>query len=172
MDDDRDTDMFPSDFAFRLIYNGHVLTSRIACCPEDSDLCDADQLVDLVKPMATRKVECIDPSTEHVDAMQIAKSIVSKTEGVFLVLLVIAMGAFGGGVLVFFKLTGTMPEKLKRHKKRKVTNGFGRRSSAFEQIEMTMSDAGFVDPHDDDPYAGSSGPFKSRQKDPVVLDLN
>ena len=44
----------PSGYAFRLLYNGEVLTSRIEGCNDDSDLCDSRILVERVGPFAKR----------------------------------------------------------------------------------------------------------------------
>eukprot|EP00536_Pseudo-nitzschia_multiseries_P009801 jgi/Psemu1/325779/estExt_fgenesh1_pg.C_2840004 len=46
---------FPSGFAFRLIYNGRVLTWLLDGCPAYSHLCDVSVFVDRVTPFATRK---------------------------------------------------------------------------------------------------------------------
>ncbi|KAL7441335.1 hypothetical protein ACHAXH_005793 [Discostella pseudostelligera] len=43
---------FPSGFAFRLIYNGNVLTSKMDGCAEGSELCDSQILVKQVMPFA------------------------------------------------------------------------------------------------------------------------
>lgn len=43
-----------SGIAFRLIYNGEVLTWLIEGCPEYSQLCDFDRFLERVSPFATR----------------------------------------------------------------------------------------------------------------------
>jgi len=45
---------FPSGKAFRLVYNGRVLTWLMDGCPENSHLCDASIFLDRVTPFATR----------------------------------------------------------------------------------------------------------------------
>jgi ubiquitin-like domain-containing CTD phosphatase 1 len=47
---DDDPSEFPSGYAFRLIYNGAVLTSRMDGC--SAELCDSQVLVDQVMPFA------------------------------------------------------------------------------------------------------------------------
>lgn len=42
---------FPSDHAFRLLYNGNVLTTKINGCEED--LCDLNLLLNLIEPFTT-----------------------------------------------------------------------------------------------------------------------
>ena len=39
--------------AFRLLYNGKVITGRLENCPASSDLCSLDVLLDIVGPFAT-----------------------------------------------------------------------------------------------------------------------
>jgi hypothetical protein len=142
LDDNRDKAIFETNSAFRLVYNGRVLTSQVAGCPEDSELCDAKYLMERVEPIAIRKIDCVDSTQESVDAVEVAKSMVSTTAGMLLVLFVIGVGAFFGGVAVFFNLTGSLPEKLKKKK--------GRGALISEQLEMPMSVASssFVDPHE------------------------
>merc|ERR1719296_139453 len=43
---------FPSGFAFRLIYNGKVLTSSMDGCAAGSELCDSQVLIKQVMPFA------------------------------------------------------------------------------------------------------------------------
>lgn len=43
---------YPSGYAFRLLYNGEVLTSRMEGCNDNSDLCDSRILVEQVRPFA------------------------------------------------------------------------------------------------------------------------
>lgn len=42
---------FPSDHAFRLVYNGNVLTNKINGC--EDDLCDLNILLNLIEPFTT-----------------------------------------------------------------------------------------------------------------------
>jgi hypothetical protein len=151
LDDNRDKTIFETNSAFRLVYNGRVLTSQVAGCPEDSELCDAKYLMERVEPIAIRKVDCVDLTQESVDAVEVAKSMVSTTAGVLLVLFVIGVGAFFGGVAVFVHLTGSLPDKLKKKKKKKPQSAIGRGALVSEQLEMPMSVASssFVDPHED-----------------------
>lgn len=58
IDGKTDRNVFKSSFAFRLIYNGKVITSRMDGCPSDSELCDAQVLLQRVKPFATRSRNC------------------------------------------------------------------------------------------------------------------
>lgn len=44
--------------AFRLIYNGQVITSKFPGCPTDSQLCDLNVFLNHVEPFATRSRDC------------------------------------------------------------------------------------------------------------------
>jgi len=50
--------MFVSDFAFRLLYNGRVLTALIDGCDPHADLCDWNILKQRLRPFATRNMSC------------------------------------------------------------------------------------------------------------------
>lgn len=50
--------IFPSRFAFRLLYNGQVITNRIKDCYSNQELCDSQVLLKLVSKFATREINC------------------------------------------------------------------------------------------------------------------
>jgi len=52
------TTLYPSGKAFRLAYNGDVLTSRMEGCPADLELCDISVLLDRVLSFATTDRDC------------------------------------------------------------------------------------------------------------------
>ena len=86
MNIDRNTDrhIYRSDFAFRLLYNGEVLTSKIEDCPDDLELCDADILVQHVQQFAVLDADCQRQHPEPVqytDTVSRTKEIFSTTEG-------------------------------------------------------------------------------------------
>jgi len=56
--DEKKNPNYTSGRAFRLLYNGDVLTSKIPNCPPHDDLCDLQYLVQLVEPFATRDRDC------------------------------------------------------------------------------------------------------------------
>lgn len=57
-DESIDRSLYSSNYAFRLLYNGRVLTSKVGGCPPDAHLCDARVLLDRVGPFATFHPDC------------------------------------------------------------------------------------------------------------------
>lgn len=142
---------FETDFAFRLIYNGIVLTDKVEGCPPDAVLCDAKILVDRVKSFANRSVDCIDPNAGMKDlhAMKVAKTLLTTTGGILLALAVAVASAIVGAVGVFFYLTGILPTNQVLRNSGLDDRGptGGRKSSVSEGIEMSFTNAS---PYDDD----------------------
>lgn len=57
--------LYPSEKAFRIVYNGIVLTPRIKGCPKFEDLCDITILIDLVTPFTELTQECSQTQNEE-----------------------------------------------------------------------------------------------------------
>jgi hypothetical protein len=51
----RNTSIFASNFALRMVYNGKVVTPLLPGCSTNSDLCDLQVLTKLVEPFATTR---------------------------------------------------------------------------------------------------------------------
>ena len=64
LDEKRDNTIYETPFAFRLLYNGQVLTDKVEGCTADRALCDAQHLVNRVKAFAHRNVDCINVNLE------------------------------------------------------------------------------------------------------------
>lgn len=47
-----------NDFAFRLIYNGKIITSLIDGCPKEDELCDTTVLEAIIKPLLDGPWDC------------------------------------------------------------------------------------------------------------------
>jgi hypothetical protein len=78
-----DRSAFKSAYAFRLIYNGQVLTDRIEGCPVNAELCDASYLIRRVSSFATRARDCSPTSIEGPSqTMTTIKSLLSKVSRV------------------------------------------------------------------------------------------
>lgn len=174
MDENNDKSIYESSFAFRLLYNGEILTDKIKGCTEGLELCDAQHLTNRVQTFARRNIDCIDVHLERevIHPMEIAKALITTTGGIVLVLLIVAVSALIGSIAVFYRLTGTVPTEELKTLKRKVFRGKNRggvggfngddpndssdhRTSMVldEHVEMTMSDAAATmdDNFDDEP---------------------
>jgi hypothetical protein len=53
-----DSTIYSSNFAFRLLYNGKILTPLVDGCPATAELCDIVHFTSKVKPFATRVTDC------------------------------------------------------------------------------------------------------------------
>jgi len=87
-----DRDVFPSYYAFRIVYNGRVLTDQIAGCPDDHDLCDFEVLKKLLQPFAIRegrKCEATKTTAQLLETK--ASQLFSSSSGMWLYLGTIAM---------------------------------------------------------------------------------
>jgi hypothetical protein len=100
VDGNTDNKFFSSNFAFRLIYNGAVITSQVDGCPLDSELCDANVLIShmLQEGNCDRKYP---DSVPYKDAITRTKEIISTSEGFLYFLLVVGVSASMGGALVY-----------------------------------------------------------------------
>lgn len=102
-----DTDeRFPSGYAFRLIYNGNVLTSKMDECSESSDLCDAQVLVRQVMSFANKyeDASCATKNQERMESkigeMKHATDNLINTPGGILVMCFVALISMAlGGVI-------------------------------------------------------------------------
>ena len=134
------------------------------------ELCDAQRLVDRVKPFAQRNVNCIDVNLAKptIHPLQIAKALITTTGGIIMVLIILAVSALIGSIGVFYHLTGSVPtqelksihrqvfpnRKLKNHHSQ--SEVYDRSSLVFqEREEMNMADASAADDDDfgDEPSA-------------------
>lgn len=118
--DDKSAALFPSTFAFRLIYNGKVITPKMTGCPPDLELCDFTVLQDRVdgfdfsdancqrrSPVLTQPA-CSSSSEDAgsnsslgatVDALARTKDLMSTSEGKSYITLLVSGGAFIGALL-------------------------------------------------------------------------
>lgn len=114
-----DKSIFRTDYAFRLLYNGRVLTTLVDGCPSDLDLCDLEILVNRVRTFATLERDCArqhEEATEWRGAVGRTKDLLSTTEGVVYFVILVGTGAAAGAVATFFYLTGTLPHWKAKHR--------------------------------------------------------
>jgi len=100
IDGDSDREVFPSKFAFRLIYNGKILTTFVDGCHKHLELCDIKILKSIVDPIATREKDCsriISPDTNQTvtysDSVHdsISRRSVEKTSKLVVVVFVLSL---------------------------------------------------------------------------------
>ena len=102
--------MYTTPFAFRLLFNGKILTPLVEGCPPESELCDAQIFLDLVKSIATRNPNCsVKEAKAPVVVMEQAKTLMSTKEGVYLCLGLVFFSAIVGAVGGYILLTGKLP---------------------------------------------------------------
>ena len=108
IDGGTDRTIFRTNYAFRLLYNGQVLTHKIEACPDDLDMCDVEILLDRVDEFARLDADCQRQHEQPVaykDAVSRAQEILSTTEGIVSFLVLVLGSAAIGGVTVYVYLT-------------------------------------------------------------------
>ena len=100
VDGKTDRKVYPTTFAFRLLYNGKVLTDKVTGCHAEYELCDFSVLQKLLEPFAVRLRNCdADPVSTKSSLVENAQGLLSTSGGIFVVLLLVAfsvaVGAFG-----------------------------------------------------------------------------
>lgn len=106
---------FPSGYAFRLIYNGEVLTSNMDGCVAGSELCDSQVLVKQVMPFAKylervcTSTTSIAPPTPTPDADDLmaemekaSKELVDAPGGIWVVVVLVILSVTLGSMVTFF----------------------------------------------------------------------
>lgn len=120
-----DKTLYRSNYAFRLLYNGQVLTSRLDGCAADAELCDVQLLFDQVRSFATRHSDCerqTPAAVVHEDTISRAKEIVSTPEGIVAVcLLVIGSFCMGAASSYFCVKRSGVPRRPRRRNRLKVS---------------------------------------------------
>jgi hypothetical protein len=108
-------DMYTTDFAFRLIFNGKILTPLVPGCPLGSELCDAAVLKKLVDPISTRNPDCslripvAVATTSPKEAIAKAHTLLKTTEGIIMFVGIVMFGILVGACGTFVVLTGRLP---------------------------------------------------------------
>lgn len=105
--------------AFRIVYNGEVITSRLDNCPSDSELCNLDILFQLIGPFATTDRE---QCALGIEAKTLVGQLADHTFGVMLqdprelmIVVLIALGsAMFGWFVTYVAIVKKIPFKGKR----------------------------------------------------------
>ena len=146
-----DGSAYPSGYAFRLIYNGQVLTSKMEGCANGAELCDSQVLVKQVAPFAKyTERDCASTTTEVPPGLvaemeTAAENLITAPGGVWVVVLVVILSMALGGVLVFLFMKRRM-----------------RRTFAYQQrLSSTIGDLSMRVIDDNENGAGSPGGIDS-----------
>jgi hypothetical protein len=122
IDGRKNTQLYPSNFAFRLVYNGESLTHKLKLigCSEEADLCDIQHLLDHLSKFATLERACArrHPVQKMAKApfLQATEVLSSKTGlAAFLILMCTSAAAGALATLVYLN-TNASPLLLLRRK--------------------------------------------------------
>jgi hypothetical protein len=107
-------DVYRTDFAFRLLFNGKILTSLVPGCPPSAELCDAAILKSLVDPIATRNPDCslripvrVTPSASlsSKEAIVKAHTLLTTKAGIMMFVGLVVFGILVGAMVTYVLLT-------------------------------------------------------------------
>jgi len=102
--------LFSGRYAFRMIYNGEILTGKVPGCHEDLELCDFRTLLDIIEPFATRSADCARETNAAEEQRTVihshARESVNTKKGIFMFFSLILLGAVFGGIGAYVLLTG------------------------------------------------------------------
>lgn len=106
IDGQTDHRFFASNFAFRLVYNGQVITNQVKGCLKDSDLCDVFVFTDIVEKFATRDRNCQRRRAGGFFLWGNQGGDGGGGGGIWVSFLLVLVGAVGGGMVTSYSLTG------------------------------------------------------------------
>mmetsp|Transcript_6453 Transcript_6453/g.13323 ORF Transcript_6453/g.13323 Transcript_6453/m.13323 type:complete len:594 (+) Transcript_6453:145-1926(+) len=128
---------FPSGKAFRLIYNGNVLTWLVDGCPEYKHLCDYSVFEDRVLPFATRKHHGCGIE-EGEDEEPAASSLSLPTSATFLIVSMASSFVIGSIVtFIIMQIFRRRPRRTLRNESQLVSSG--RDDSFMDEPEVEIS---------------------------------
>lgn len=124
-----DKSMYPSERAFRLLYNGKVLTEKVDGCPVTIELCDISHFLKIVSSVASNDRECGEKESRSEKQLDHIKSFLLTKDGLISASLLIIFSASLGGVVTYYFLT--------KNPLRSIRNKYNRAPSV--QYEETLS---------------------------------
>ncbi len=101
-------DLFPSGKAFRIIYNGQVLTEKVDGCTSGKELCDITVLLQRLGDFAVMERDCKSRKIVEFDFDEM-KSFMGVKGAVPLLILVVGTSGILGSLLTFYYLTRSFP---------------------------------------------------------------
>ena len=114
LDGTKDKQLYPTDYAFRLVYNGQVITSRMDGCHEDAELCDAEILFSQLESFATRARNCSRQDAiveEYSGTVSQAESALFSTSNGVLAVVMLVLGIFAGSLVTYLVLASRIGGK-------------------------------------------------------------
>ncbi|KAG7369191.1 histidine phosphatase superfamily branch 2 protein [Nitzschia inconspicua] len=119
IDRQSDAKVYTSNFAFRLLYNGKVLTALVQGCPENADLCDIIHFQSKVNPIATRNTDCSVPDDPTKGSGSAGFWSLESSDGMALLATLVIVSGLCGSLLTLL----TMNKRFSRYSGRsKVDN--------------------------------------------------
>mmetsp|Transcript_23792 Transcript_23792/g.42803 ORF Transcript_23792/g.42803 Transcript_23792/m.42803 type:complete len:300 (-) Transcript_23792:716-1615(-) len=148
---------FPSGYAFRLVYNGAVLTERIDGCAADSELCDSQVLVNQVMAFAKyQERDCVAASVVPpyekpyedglVKEMKTAsEELVAAPGGVWVVVVFAMFCMLLGGMLAYFLMKRQMRKTRRYRQNSSALGGFSMTDIEDDETRFQSEDNPLID---------------------------
>ncbi len=93
-------EIFPTGRAFRLVYNGKILTDRVEGCAPNTELCDMSHLLNRVAPFTTRQRDCDSTSQDSSD-VDIGDVLFGSWKGIMTFLTIIVFSSSIGSFVTY-----------------------------------------------------------------------
>lgn len=100
-----DKSIYPSERAFRLLYNGKVLTEKVDGCSSSIELCDISHFLKLASPVATNDRDCGEKEPRLQKELNDIKHFLLTKDGLISASLLILFSAALGGIVTYYFLT-------------------------------------------------------------------
>jgi len=143
---------FPSGYAFRLVYNGAVLTERMDGCAADSELCDSQVLVNQVMAFAKyQERDCeaalvVPPHESLVKEMKTAsEKLVAAPGGVGVVVVCAMLFMTLGGMLTFFFMKRQMRKTRRYRHDSSALGGFSMADREDDETRFQSEDSPVIE---------------------------
>eukprot|EP00980_Cylindrotheca_fusiformis_P000278 scaffold66_cov115-Cylindrotheca_fusiformis.AAC.10 len=106
--DEWNVTLFDSKYAFRLLYNGKVLTGKVPGCHSELEICDLKTLKNIIGGFATRSRDCSSEngSDESTKVFVQAKTLMATGKGILMFAGLILFGVVFGAAFAYVVLTG------------------------------------------------------------------
>ena len=100
--------LFPSGKAFRLVYNGVVLTEKVDGCVEGKELCDVTALLQRVGDFAVIQRDCETEEVVEFDFEEM-KTFISVKGAIPVIIFLVVASVIIGSLLTYYYLTRSCP---------------------------------------------------------------